>query len=85
MQQRCHDREGSQGSLIPVQHWGRQQQQEGQNSGQREIKLISQFQEQGDDVKNSNTVVDILSPAAMKNAYYICHNVQVKLMSFLSC
>ena len=23
------------------------------------------------------TVVDILSPAAMFNAYYVCHNVQV--------
>jgi len=31
-----------------------------------------------DDVveQKSCTVVDILSPAAMLNAYYICHNVQ---------
>ena len=47
------------------------------------MKSNSTFQEHGDDVKNGNAVVDILSPAAMKNAYYICHNVQVKLMSFV--
>ena len=78
MQQQWHDREGSQGSLIPLRHRGRQQQQEGQSEGQGEVKSISTFQEHGDDVKNGNAVVDILSPAAMKNAYYICHNVQVK-------
>ena len=47
---------------------------------QGEMKSNSTFQDQGDDVRNGNTVVDILSPAAMKNAYYICHNVQVKLI-----
>ena len=30
-----------------------------------------------DNEQKSSTVVDILSPAAMFNAYYICHNVQV--------
>ena len=27
--------------------------------------------------------MDILSPDAMKNAYYICHNVQVKLSNVI--
>ena len=35
-------------------------------------------QETGD--QKTATVVDILSPAAMFNAYYICHNVQVRFI-----
>ena len=30
---------------------------------------------------NSGASVDLLSPAAMTNAYFICHNVQVNLHS----
>ena len=30
---------------------------------------------------NSGASVDLLSPAAMTNAYFICHNVQVNLLS----
>lgn len=38
-----------------------------------------------DDVGRVATVVDILSPAAMFNAYYICHNVQVGICPVSSC
>ena len=33
----------------------------------------------------NNGKVDILSPAAMENAYYICHNVQVSLLCMSVC
>ena len=40
-------------------------------------EMNNKYNKDDESEQKTNSVVDILSPAAMFNAYHICHNVQV--------